>query len=92
MSISAKNMTVAKRENIIKGIREKRYCKEYAKKLSDGKLGELNPQHKLKTEQVIEIKKLWNIGTYTTTSLGESFGVKRQTIADIVYGRTWKQV
>lgn len=68
------------------------YSKEYLKKLSDTKLGELNPQHKLNVGKVIEIKKLWSYGFYTTASLGEKFGIKRQTIADIVYGRTWKQV
>lgn len=92
ISNAQKNLSPEKRERITRGQRENRYCEEYAKKLSDTKLGEINPQHKLKTEQVIEIKKLWETKEYTTTSLGEKFGVKRQTIADIVYGRTWKHV
>jgi hypothetical protein len=92
ISNAQKNLSPEKRERILRGQRENRYTAEYAKKLSDTKLGEVNPQHKLKTEQVMEIKKLWETKEYTTTSLGEKFGVKRQTIADIVYGRTWKHV
>lgn len=91
MSIAHKNMSKEKRDRITKGSRENRYCEEYAKKLSDTKLGEVNPNHKLREEQVKEIKKLWTTNNYSTTILGEKFGVKRQTIADIVYGRTWKQ-
>lgn len=92
ISIAQKNLSIEKRESITKGARENRYTKEYAKKLSDTKLGEINPQHKLKTEQVIEIKKLWATGIYTTTYLGEKFKISRQSIADIVYGRTWKHL
>lgn len=92
MSIIQKNLSPEKRERITKGSRENRYTKEYAKKLSDTKLGEINPQHKLKTEQVIEIKELWSTGIYTTASLGEKYKISRQSIADIVYGRTWKHV
>lgn len=92
MSIAHKNLSVEKRKRINKGIRENRYCKEYAKKLSDTKLGESNPQHKLKVEQVIEIKKLWVTGVYTTATLGEKYKISRQSIADIIYGRTWKSI
>lgn len=90
ISIAQKNLSKEKREKITKGARENRYCKEYAKKLSDTKLGELNPRHKLIESQVIEIRRLWETKIYTAQSLGDKFGVKRQTITDIVYGRTWK--
>lgn len=92
LSIAHKNLSKEKRDNILKGMRENRYCKEYAKKLSDTKLGELNPQHKLKAEQVRKIKIMWKAGNHTCSTLGDMFGVKRQTIADIVYDRTWKNV
>jgi len=70
----------------------KDYSREYLKKLSNKKIGELNPSHKLTIENVIEIKKLWSLGDYTTTSLGKKFNISRQSIADIVYGRTWKHL
>jgi len=92
ISIVQKNLSPEKHNNIVKGMRENRYTKVYAKKLSDTKLGEINPKHKLKTNQVREIKKMWLTGNYSTARLGEQFGVKRQTIADIVYGRTWKHI
>lgn len=92
ISIAQTNLSKEKRENITRGSRENRYCEEYAKKLSDTKLGESNPQHKLKAEQVIEIKQLWTTGNYSCVILHEMFGVKRQTISDIVHGRTWKHI
>lgn len=92
LSISHKNLSLEKREKIRYGQRHNRYSEDYAKKLSDTKLGEINPQHKLKTEQVIEIKRLWATGHYSTTSLGEKFNISRQSVADIVYGRTWLHV
>lgn len=92
ISEAQKNLPKYKRDYITKGAREHRYCEEYAKKLSDTKLGEINPQHKLKSEQVIEIRRLWATGNYSCVVLGEKFGVKRQTITDIVYGRTWKHL
>lgn len=91
ISIAQKNLSEEKRQNILNGIRS-RYSEQYGKKLSDTKIGEFNPQHKLKAEQVKEIKKLWSTGTYTTATLGEKFSISRQSIADIVYGRTWKHV
>jgi len=92
ISIAQKNLSSEKHENIVRGMRTKRYTKEYAKKLSDTKLGEINPQHKLKSDQVRRIKRLWSTGNYSAIRLGEQFGVKRQTITDIVYGRTWKHI
>lgn len=92
ISLAQKNLSTEKRQNITNGTRRIRNCKQYIKKLSDTKAGELNPQHKLKAEQVVEIRRLWTTKIYTTTTLGEKFGVGRQTIADIVYGRTWKHI
>lgn len=92
LSKAIKNLSKEKRDRINKGIREKRYNEQYAKKLSDTKLGEKNPSHKLKANQVREIRKLWSTGQYSAASLGESFGVKRQTINDIIHNRTWKHI
>lgn len=60
--------------------------------LSDRKLGEKNPRSILTTDKVLQIKKLWSTGNYTPTILGAKFGVARQTITDIVKGRTWKHI
>ncbi len=92
ISLAQKNLSPEKRQNITNGRREIGSCEQYIKKLSDTKSGELNPQHKLKAEQVIEIKRLWATNIYTTASLGEMFNISRQSIADIVYGRTWKHI
>lgn len=74
------------------GIRHNRYNEEYARKLSETKQGELNYSAKLKSSQVIEIRKKWETGNYSTEALGNMYGVKRQTIADVVYNRTWKHL
>ena len=92
ISIAQKNLPPEKRENINNGIRYKRYTEEYGKKLSDTKLGEVNPQAKLTEEKVRHIKFLWKKGTDSTTVLGNMFNISRQAVADIVYGRTWKHI
>jgi hypothetical protein len=90
ISEAQKNLSDEKRERINYGIRNNRYSEAYAQKLSFSKIGETNPQSKLTEDKVIKIKELWNTGYYSTTVLGGKFGVSRQSIADIVYGRTWK--
>lgn len=87
-----KNFSPEQWNRIKHGIKHNRYSQEYAEKLSKQKQGELNYSAKLKTEQVIEIRKKWSTGNYSTQSLGNLYGVKRQTIADIVYCRTWKHL
>jgi DNA-binding XRE family transcriptional regulator len=79
-------------EKIKYGIRNNRYNNEYAKKLSETKLGTLNPQSKLNTEKVIKIMELYKTGNYNSQTLGELFNVKRQTINDIISGRCWSHV
>lgn len=92
ISIAQKNLSPEKRANILYGQRNNRYSPEYAKKLSDTKLGTINPQSKLTEKDIVEIRKLWATGNYTTTTIADKYPVSRQSIADIVYGRTWKQV
>lgn len=91
-SETIKNLSPEKWDRIRYGIRNNRYTKEYGEKLSKQKQGELNYSAKLKEEQVIDIRRKWETGNYTTTTLGELYNVKRQTIADIVYNRTWKHL
>ena len=50
--------------------------------------GEKNGSAKLKPEDIIQIRKMLAKGT-TLVSLGQKFGVHRQTISDIKYGKHW---
>lgn len=54
--------------------------------------GEKNPQSKLKRNEVIEIRKKYATGKYTTQQLGDEYGVTRHSIGDIVKFRKWKHV
>ena len=55
---------------------------------------ELNQKNKLTTEHVIEIRKTHKqySRTYGTRNLARRFGVCNQTIEDVVYNRSWKNV
>lgn len=65
---------------------------EYLKKLSIANRGENTPSHKVTEEDVRQIKRLWETGSYSTTAIAERYPISRQSVADIVYGRTWKHV
>ena len=66
--------------------------KEYLDKLCKANRGENALNHKIKEEDVREIKRLWETGAYTTTAIADKYPISRQSVADIVYGRTWKHV
>tara|TARA_R110000868_G_scaffold131618_1_gene341717 strand:+ start:205 stop:681 length:477 start_codon:yes stop_codon:yes gene_type:complete len=51
--------------------------------------GENNGASKLKDNDVIEIRKLYNTGKYTTTKLGEMYKIHRSTISYIVNNKTY---
>ena len=48
-------------------------------------IGEKHPHSKLTTEQVRAIRK----DTRSTAQIGAEYGVSRQTVRDILAGRTW---
>jgi len=81
-----------KKKNILEGILKKRYTKEYAKKLSLAKLGELNGLSVLTESQVKQIRELYNLGDYSQYLLSQMFNVSRSTIQDIVQYKTWKHI
>jgi len=54
--------------------------------------GEENGHAKLTTDQVVTIKKDYQLTSATQTSLGKRYGVSRRTIGHIVQGRRWKHV
>lgn len=68
-------------------------CKEnvihsYKTNLSNN-FGENNGSSKLKSQQVYEIKKLYNTGDYTYRQIAEIFNVHFMTICKIVKGKMW---
>ncbi|MBU8716585.1 NUMOD3 domain-containing DNA-binding protein [Bacillus subtilis] len=86
------------KSNIKKGIIEKRQTAEYIEKLAKLKMGELNPKSKLSQEQVISIRKEYELlinymkKTEAQNYLAERYCVKRSTISDIVLFKTWKHI
>ncbi|MGW9128085.1 NUMOD3 domain-containing DNA-binding protein [Paenibacillus chitinolyticus] len=79
------------KQNIQKGILEKRYTVEYASKLSKAKKGEKNPQSRLTIEKVREIRDLYESGSLSQWKLAQKFEVSRSTIQDIVQYKTWRE-
>jgi hypothetical protein len=53
--------------------------------------GEKNGNHKLTSEQVMEIHRLHATGAYTQTELGRRFGVSEALIRFIVRGERWPE-
>lgn len=69
---------------------------EYRKKIALTQIGDNNSSRKLYSEEVIEIRRLYNemlaSGHKKTQSqyfLASKYGVKRPTISDIVLRKTW---
>lgn len=54
--------------------------------------GEKHGHSKLTESEVLEIKTLYATGEWTQKQLGEKFHVKRQSVGDILTGRTWKHI
>jgi hypothetical protein len=53
--------------------------------------GEMNGHHKLTSEQVMEIHRLYSSGGYSQTALGRRFGVSHVQIGRIVNGERWTE-
>lgn len=85
MSDEAKN-------NIRKGIIEKRNTEAYIKKLSERKRGSLNPRVKLTETDVKEIRRIYATGKLSQQKIADLYGVHRSTIADIINRRTWTHI
>ena len=54
--------------------------------------GERCATSKLKTNQVLKIRELYNTDEWTMRRLADTYGVSSITIFDIVKGRTWRHV
>lgn len=54
--------------------------------------GEAHPKSKLKNEQVIEIRRLWEVGGITQLKLAAMFGVSNTTIRCIIARTMWHHV
>lgn len=54
--------------------------------------GEGRPNHVLTADQVLEIRRLYATGGYSTRMLGRSFGVSGHHIASIVRREKWKHI
>ena len=75
-----------------RGSQERSRNKAYLKKLSEANRGENSITHKVTEEDVKNIKRLFQTGAYSTTAIADMYPISRQSVADIVYGRTWKHV
>ncbi|MET3209685.1 UNVERIFIED_CONTAM: putative transcriptional regulator [Paenibacillus sp. PvR008] len=75
-----------------------RTTSNYCTKLSVSQQGDNNNQRKLSSEEVIEIRELYeemiksNTKLQSQYMLAQKFGVRRPTISDIVLRRTWKHI
>lgn len=55
-------------------------------------IGERNAMAKLSSEQVSEIRRLYNTGNYFHSTLGRMFNVSSGSIGEIIRGDTWGRV
>lgn len=70
-----------------------RYNLTYGHRL-DCAIGERNSNSKLKKEQVEEIRRIYKKGDlrFGQSALAKKYGVRHQTIAAIVKGKSWKHI
>jgi hypothetical protein len=54
--------------------------------------GEKQGQHKLTTEQVLEMKRLYAPGKFGAMRIGKMFGVSEATAQRIIKGTSWKHL
>jgi hypothetical protein len=87
-----KNMSEEGKRNLIRGIKENRYSKDWSDKLSVTKKGTRNPQTVLNPAIVRKIREEYALRNFTQLSLAEYYKVGRTTIADIVNYRTWNEI
>jgi group I intron endonuclease len=62
------------------------------KYLSEINSGEKHPKSKLTNENAIEILKLHKDGNLNQTQIGNLFGVKQNTVNQIITGKRWKHI
>jgi len=54
--------------------------------------GEHNGKSKLKTKDVLDIRKQYALGCYSYKQLAKRFNISRTTIGDIILRRTWRHL
>lgn len=54
--------------------------------------GEKSAHAKLKSQQVMEIRKLYKLGCHSYQSIAEEFGIGMVTVANIITGVTWNKL
>ncbi|WCK57502.1 hypothetical protein PP175_25895 (plasmid) [Aneurinibacillus sp. Ricciae_BoGa-3] len=86
------NMSAQGKVNLLRGIRDNRYSKEWSTKLSDKKKGKQNASSKLNEKIVRRIREEYSLHQVTQQTLAEYYKVGRTTIGDIVNYRTWAEI
>jgi hypothetical protein len=54
--------------------------------------GEHHPQSKLKNDDIVQIRTLWEVGHRNIKVIARNFGVSTTNIKKIVKGSTWKHL
>jgi predicted XRE-type DNA-binding protein len=60
--------------------------------LQISRVGEMNGRAKLRTTDIVAIRKMYEQGPYSQSELAAMFGVNQPTISAIVVGRLWRHV
>lgn len=79
-------------ELLKKGINEKRYTKEYSKKIGDTRRGEENIQSILTEEDAIEIRRKYSEDGMSQYELASEYNLSRGTISNIIRYITWSNI
>jgi hypothetical protein len=64
----------------------------YKNNLQIAKKGEKDPWSKLKNKDVLFIRNNYNLNGYTQQKLADKFGIKRETVRDILKRKIWKHI
>ena len=80
-----------RQQNTLDMFAKKRDLYSLGKKFRNHAKGEDASNHKLRTDEVVSIKKLFSLGG-RTSSIARQYGVSQATISNIRHGDTWKHI
>ena len=77
---------------VLSGEKHPMFGKHHTEEVKEQSRGENNKQAKLTTPEVIEIRRLYEMGQYSQTEIANQYGVSRKCISHIINRTTWAHI
>lgn len=82
-------------EGAVRGMLGRRHTEETKKRLREASsrhVGDTSSNHKLSSEEVLEIRRRFALGGVSFSRLGKEYSVTPETISSVVKRKTWKHI